>query len=89
MTDKELQKVIEALKSTVETTVNGKIKRLDEKMDMYIKNDEKWKDTVQPVIDAYSTVNKVGVFVTWFWKVGTPMVGIIGGIIYLIKKQII
>ena len=89
MTDKELQKVIEALKTTVENTVNGKIKRLDEKLDAYIKTDIQWKETVQPVIDAYSTVNKVGLFVEWVWKVGTPLIAIAGGIIYLIKKSII
>lgn len=85
MEDKDLQKVIVALQDTIEKTVNGKIKRLDEKLDAYIKLDTDWKLTVQPVIDAYDTANRAGDFIQWISKIILAIGVIIGGIIYTQK----
>jgi uncharacterized protein YeeX (DUF496 family) len=85
MDDKDLQKIIVALQDTIDKKVNGKIIRLDEKLDAYIKHDMEWKETVQPVIDAYDTVNRVGGFVQWFSKV-ILAIGVIVATIFYTQK---
>lgn len=70
MTDEELKRLIEAINhstmATIETTVNGKIRRIDEKLSEYIHTDLKWKEEkVEPLIEAHRTVKNVGIFVKW------------------------
>lgn len=51
MTIKEMKQLQEIIKETVKTTVNGKIDRIDSKLDAYIvKDNERWA-TAQPAID--------------------------------------
>ncbi len=92
MEDKDLQKIIIALQDTIDKKVNGKIINLDKKLDDYIKHDmdwkeedKVWKETVQPVVDAYQTVNSVGTFVQWFSKV-ILAIGVIVGMIFYSQK---
>ena len=62
----DLEKVITALKGTVETTVNGKINHLSEKLDKYIQEDSKWKqEKVEPLIDAHRTIKNMAIFLKW------------------------
>lgn len=83
MKESDLNKIIEALRigttETIERVVNGKIRRIDEKLDAYIIQDEQWKKTVQPVIDAYATAENAGRFVQWTAKIGAAL-GILFGI---------
>lgn len=89
MQEHELQKIISAIQSvtaeSIEKTVNGKIRRLDEKLESYIKHDMEWKTTVQPVIDAYTTTEKVGKFLQWLSKIILAVGVIVGAILYKIK----
>jgi hypothetical protein len=86
MEDKDLQKIIIALQDTIDKKVNGKINRLDEKLDEYIKHDMEWKETVQPVIEAYQAVNNIGTFVQWFSKV-ILAIGVIVGMIFYTQNK--
>lgn len=70
MTDEELKRLIEAINhstvATIETTVNGKIRKIDEKLSDYIRTDLKWKEErVEPLIEAHQTIKNVGIFVKW------------------------
>jgi hypothetical protein len=70
LNDEELKRLIEAINhsttATVEATVNGKIKRIDEKLSQYIDSDLKWKEErVEPLIEAHSTIKNVGLFIKW------------------------
>ena len=70
MNEVELQKLIEAINksttTTVESVVNGKIKRMDDKLSEYIHNDLKWKEEkVEPLIDAHRTIKNLGIFLKW------------------------
>lgn len=56
-------------RETIDITVNGKINRLDQKIDLYIaqdtqwkEDDRKWKETAQPSVD-------LGLNAISFWKV--------------------
>lgn len=70
MSKDDLQLVLATIKNSVETsvkeTVNGKINRLDEKLDNYIAADTKWKEEkVEPLIDAHRTIKNVANFLKW------------------------
>lgn len=70
MNEEQLNRLIEAVNhstvTTIEATVNGKIRRIDEKLSEYIHSDLKWKeDKVEPLIDAHKTVKNVAIFVKW------------------------
>lgn len=56
MTEKQFEQfnknIQESIKLSIETTVNGKIRRLDEKIDNYIKSDDEWKQGVTPYIES-------------------------------------
>lgn len=76
MTGKDLDKIISTIKqateNTIETAVNGKIRRIDEKFEtFYIENAQfvrdsvEWRKTLQPVVDAYSTAENAGKFIKW------------------------
>lgn len=88
MTKEQLAQLERAVAKTIENTVNGKIRLLDSKLDTYILGDTEWKKTVQPVIDAYSTANRVGDFVQWLSKIILAVVAIFGSVFgfYLINK---
>jgi len=91
MTEEELKRVIEAINhstaATVESTVNGKIRKIDEKLSEYIHSDLKWKeDKVEPLIDAHRTIKNVGLFIKW-----VAGIVIAGGIIlklFIVEKII-
>lgn len=51
MTPEQFEEINNTIKSTIKTEVNGKIDRLNTKIDNYIKQDNQWKDGVTPSID--------------------------------------
>lgn len=66
MKPNELEHIANILKSTIESTVNGKINRLSEKLDTYIKEDMSWKaEKVEPLIDAHKTIKNMAIFLKW------------------------
>jgi hypothetical protein len=90
MNVEDLQKILDVInKSTeqaIEKHVNGKIRNMDKKLDEYIQEDITWKQTVQPIIEAYNTVGLVGTFTNWLSKViisvGVIVAAIIGFLTY-------
>lgn len=86
MTPEQIAQLEKSVKETIEKTVNGKINRLDQKLDEYIKHDLEWKETVQPVIDAYLVANKVGSFVQWMSKV-ILAIGVIVGVLFYSQNK--
>ena len=76
MQEHELQKIIETIEKVtevaIEKTVNGKIRNLDEKLskhieklDEHLEKDDVWKESVQPIIEAWNTTGNVGKFIKW------------------------
>ena len=69
----------ESVKTSIEETVNGKIRRLDEKLEHYIVADMKWKEEkVEPLIDAHSTIKNLATFLKW-------IAGILAAITLIVK----
>jgi len=74
----------ETVKESIEKNVNGKIRNLDTKIDNYIvedtqwkKDDKKWKDTAQPVVNlGMSTINFWNVM-RWILLTGASLAGFI------------
>ena len=86
MTPEQLAQLEKSVKETIEKTVNGKIANIDRKLDEYIQRDEDWKSTVQPVVDAYMTANRIGSFVQWISKV-ILAVGVIVGVLFYTQNK--
>lgn len=76
MTEEELNslenKITEALVKTIKETVNGKIDRLNEKMDIHNeRHEEDMKEVkghieeVKPILEAYNGTKAVGNLIKW------------------------
>lgn len=66
MTPEQYQQFTDNIKETIKTTVNGKIDRIEKKLDTYIEEDNKWKAAAQPTIDMGNNVrgfNKVLMYI--------------------------
>lgn len=83
--DKILKEIDRAVERATEKYVNGKIRNLDKKIDEYIEKDLEWKETVKPVIDAYTTVGKVSIFIQWLSKLIIAVGVVIGTFLGLNK----
>ena len=47
----------DSIAESIEINVNGKIRRLDAKLDTYIKEDNEWKSDVKPYIESMRQFN--------------------------------
>lgn len=69
MQDEEISKIIKALDESVakavELNVNGKIRKIDEKLDNYIKADLEWKKTADPYIKIASNISGTWKFIIY------------------------
>ncbi len=79
MTKEQHEKLIEEVTHTVRVVVNGKIDSINTKLDVYIKKDLDWKDTVEtfmtgmaPVKDGLHTIQSLNKFLKWL---GLPALG--------------
>ncbi len=85
MTQDQVKQLEETIINTISKTLTSKIDNLDTKIEEYIEHDLEWKKTVQPVIDAYTTVGRVGDFTAWASKV-ILAIGVIIGTIFGVHK---
>lgn len=79
-----MHKMEQGIEASINKNVNGKIKRLDEKIDAYIISDDKWKQDVSPYIQGLVNVSGTGKILGKF----AIWVTAIGGAILLIKEHI-
>lgn len=79
------------IKDTVEATtkviVNGKIDRLQSKLDQYILDDNEWKKSAQPAIDLGNTARGASTAALWLAGVVITIGGAIAIITGFFKKQ--
>lgn len=71
----------ETVEVTVKTIVNGKIDRIQSKLDQYIIDDNEWKKSAQPAIDLGNTAR--GASTAALWLAGVIIT--IGGAIAIIS----
>lgn len=64
MTSEQFEKYIEEMKehvaSTIRTTVNGKMDRMQNQMDVFMADDKAWKKKADPVIELGTNVRSFG-----------------------------
>jgi hypothetical protein len=74
----DMEQIRAVIEETIHKTVNGKIDRMEKKLDEHIKK-------MQPVYEVYDTANHIGNFAMWISKVFLAVSVIIGSIIGLFK----
>lgn len=84
MTPKEIEDLKATLTETIKITVNGKIDRLNNKLDLYIQEDNDWKDRAKPVIEMGN--NARGASVAALWLAG--LIIAIGGAWEIIRNLV-
>lgn len=75
--------VQQATADAVRITVNGKIDRLDTKLEAYIKEDNAWKESAQPTIDMGNNARGFGII---FMKIVGVLAAI--GAVYLMMRDL-
>lgn len=88
MKPEQLQELKDAITATIQEKVNGKIDRMNTKLDVYITDDMRWKETVEtymtdmrPVKEGLFAIQSINKFLKWF---GLPALGAI--VAYWITK---
>ncbi len=85
---KTLQETIAVqIDSTIQRVVNGKIDRINLKLDDYIVSDLKWKDKVQPDIDSVANAKAWGKITMGILTVGGVVLGVIYEIYSIAMKK--
>lgn len=79
MTPEQLEEIKEAITITIQEKVNGKIDRMNTKLDVYISDDMRWKTGVEeymtdmrPLKDGVQMIQTMNRFVKWL---GLPAIG--------------
>jgi phage-related protein len=84
MTPKQFNDIQETIKATIKETVNGKIDRMNTKLDEYIKDDNEWKQGVTPSIETMKKTQNFAEGLLFILK----FVGILGGAVGVIWAAI-
>jgi len=74
-------KITTAVAEQVKETVNGKIDKINHKIDEYIIADNKWKESVTPSIDAMKKIQDFSSVSSWIFK-GIMLLGGACGVLY-------
>lgn len=82
MTPKQLKQLESVIGKSIQTHVNGKIDKIDKKLDEYIKSDNAWKTEAEPVIKMGE--NMQGASKVLLYLAGT--IAVVGGAWMTIKK---
>lgn len=83
LVDEIMHKMEQGIELAINKNVNGKIKRLDEKLEAYIIQDNAWKSEFEPYIKGLANVTGGGKILVWF----SGAVISIWGAILLIKEH--
>lgn len=83
-----IHKIEPAIEKAVEKHVNGKIRAIDTKIDIYIKEDLEWKSKALPVIDSGTKVLNFGTVGVGLLKFVTVF-GVAFGFIWAFIKYIL
>jgi hypothetical protein len=83
MSPDQFNQIKELIETTIQLKVNGKIDRMNQKLDDYIvvdnqwkSGDKEWKESAQPAIDSVDNAKMGGRFVVW-------LIGVLASIVTL------
>lgn len=77
MTPEELEHVLNIVRSTIKDTVNGKIDRMDLKLENYIKSDNEWKTKADPILEMGRDLSSFGKIVVVILGIAATVFGIV------------
>lgn len=77
MTPEELEHVLNIVRSTIKDTVNGKIDRMDLKLENYIKSDNEWKTKADPILEMGRDLRSFGKIVVVILGIAATVFGIV------------
>jgi hypothetical protein len=60
LVDTIMHKMEKGIEESINRNVNGKIKRIDEKLDAYIMSDNEWKEKYSPMLEAFTSISTSG-----------------------------
>lgn len=84
-----LQKIMQQeIAVGIEKNVNGKIRNIDKKIDDYISEDNKWKESVTPSIETMKRISNTSDGVIWLAKL-IVLLGAVGTALYAFYQFII
>lgn len=87
MTQDHIKEIQEAVGIAIKVHVNGKIDRMNDKIDAYIKSDMEWKEKAQPVLDMGNNVQGFGKVSLYIIGFIASVAGAIAVIINLLKDK--
>lgn len=87
MTEEHLKEIQDAVGVAIKTHVNGKIDRINDKFDAYIKSDMEWKEKAQPVLDMGNNVQGFGKVSLYILGFVASVAGAIAVIVNLLRDR--
>jgi hypothetical protein len=81
MDDKQFKKLQKMMETTIKLTVNGKIDRIDAKLEQHFKGDREWKEAAMPAIELGNNARGFG-------KTAAYFIGVMGSIALIITALI-
>ncbi len=85
MEPEQFVKMQQSIEATIERVVNGKINRLSDKVDQYIKEDNEWKLNVGPSIEVMKKMQGFATTGGWILKSVMMIGGAVSVVWALIK----
>lgn len=77
MTPEQYEGLIQSVSDQIKITVNGKIDKINTKLDAYIVDDNEWKKTAKPVIEMGKNLQGFGVVALYILTVLAALGGAI------------
>jgi hypothetical protein len=87
MSEDQILELKKTIYDAVQQTVNGKIDKINDKLDAYIKVDTEWKERAEPVIEMGTNVRGFGRVSLYIVGFIASVTGAIYTIIRLIQKK--
>lgn len=77
MTPEELEHLTNHIEKIIKLTVNGKIDRINDKIEVYIHEDNLWKERANPMLEAVGDVRSFGKVLAVILGIAATVFGII------------
>ena len=85
MDDNQLEQLKKILKESFDIYINGKIDKMNMKLDTYIREDNQWKDSVNPSIETMRKIQNFSSVTRWIVQSILLVGAVVGAVLYLIN----
>lgn len=77
MSPEELEHLTAHIEKIIKLTVNGKIDRLTDRVENYIKTDDDWKEKAQPILEIGGDIRSFGKILFVLLGIAATIIGIL------------